>query len=126
MPITFGTSDELGENKAVRTQGTLGQFKGLQNFVQAMLELEGEVFHAGQGNHEIGDLGAFLAPFGIHPRRGCHGLEARVAIGPTLVRKDLTPGHQTQTAPKRNWVGERKTRVVLPLRKDSPSENQDL
>ena len=23
MPITFGTSDELGENEAVRTQGTL-------------------------------------------------------------------------------------------------------
>ena len=83
MPITFGTSDIFGENEAVRTQGTFGRFKGLQDYVLAMLKLEGEVLQAGQDNHEIGDLGAFLAPFRIHPRRRRCGLEARVAVGPT-------------------------------------------
>ena len=80
-----------------------------------MLKMEGEVLQTGQDNHEIGDLGAFLAPFGIHPKQRHRGLEARVAVGPTLVRKDPPPGNQSQTAPKRNWVGERKTKVVLPL-----------
>ena len=87
----------------------------LQDYVLAMLKIEGEPLPEGQDNHEIGDLAVFLAPFGIYPKQGCQGLEARVAVGPTLVRKDPPPGNQSQTAPKRNWVGERKTKVVLPL-----------
>ena len=91
-----------------------------------MLKIDWEPLPEGQDNHKIGDLAVFLAPFGIYPKQGRWGLEARVAVGPTLVQKDQPPGNQPQTAPKKNWVGERKMTVVLPLRKDSPSENQSL
>ena len=114
------------KKSAGRVSGTLGRFKMLQDYVLTMLKIEGEALPEGQDNQEIGDLAVFLAPFGIYPRQGCRGVEAKVVVGPTLARKGPPPDNQAQAAPKRNWVGERKTRVVLPLRKDSPSENQDL
>ena len=102
----------------------MGQLRMFRGYVLTMLKIEGEALPEGQDNQEIGDLAIFLAPFGIYPRQGCRGLEAKVVVGPTLARKGPPPDNQAQAAPKRNWVGERKMSVVLPLRKDSLPENK--
>ena len=83
------------------------------------MEMEGEALLAIEGNHEKGYLDDFLVPFGVHRRRGYHGLEARGAVGPPLARRDPPPvGLHAQTTPKRGWTeAERKTTVVLPLQK---------
>ena len=81
------------------------------------MEMEGEALLAVEGNHETGDLDDFFPTFGVHQRRGRHGLEARGAIGPPLASRDPPPvGLHAKTTPRRGWTGaERKTRVVLPL-----------
>ena len=45
----------------------LGRFRTLRDYVLAMLKMEGEPLQEGQDNHKVGDLGIFLAPFGIRP-----------------------------------------------------------
>ena len=90
-----------------------------------MLKIKGETLPVGQENQDIGDLAIFLAPFGIYLRQGHRGLEAKVVVGPALAWKGPPPENQAQSAPKRNWVGVRKTYVVLTLRKDSLPENKN-
>ena len=116
-PVRFPTGLEMVENSAGRAAGTVGRFRMLQRYVLTMLTMGEEVVPEGQGHQKIGDLAIFLAPFGIHPRQGHWGLEARVRVGSNLTQASLHPD-QVQAAPQKNSVGEQKVLVVLPFRRE--------
>ena len=49
MPSTFEASDDFGGDDLIRTQETVKRFLGLREYVQLMLELEGENIHSPPG-----------------------------------------------------------------------------
>ena len=98
---------EMVENSAGGVSGTVGRFRMLQSYVLAMLTMGEEVIPEGQGHQEIGDLAIFLAPFGIHPRQGRRGLEARVKVDPNLTQASPHPD-QVQAGPKEEFCGRAK------------------
>ena len=110
-PVRLPIRLEMVENSEEGAAGTVGHFRMLQSYVLTMLTMGEEVIPEGQSHQEIGDLAIFLAPFGIYPRQGYRGLEARVRVDLILAQASPLPD-QAKAAPKRNSVGERKASVV--------------